>query len=65
MQNDRAKVKTLNSKSEILNNIKCSKSKIQNISPSPGGRELEGGGKITLTLILSLQGRGILYKKRF
>jgi len=29
-QNDTAKVKTLNPKSEILNNIKCSKSQIQN-----------------------------------
>jgi hypothetical protein len=35
------------------------------ISPSPGGRELEGGGNYTLTLILSLQGRGILYNKGF
>jgi len=32
--------------------------------PSPGGRELEGGGKLaefTLTLTLSHRGRGILY----
>jgi hypothetical protein len=27
-------------------------------SPSPGGRELEGGGNPTLTLALSHQGRG-------
>jgi hypothetical protein len=34
-------------------------------SPSPGGRELEGGGNLaefTLTLFLSLQGRGIYTK---
>ena len=35
---------------------------IQNGTPSPGGRELEGGGNFTLTLILSPQGRGETYR---
>jgi hypothetical protein len=35
-----------NSKSEIRNTKQYQMFKIQNISPSPGGRELEGGGPL-------------------
>jgi hypothetical protein len=45
-----------------MNTVGC---KVLYDSPSPGGREFEGGGKLaefTLTLSLSHQGRGNLYE---